>query len=202
MVEGPRRHSPLALVLLALLSEEPMHAYRMRRLIKERSKDQVVNVARSNSVYQAIEQMRRRGLIRVRGTSRGAGRPDRTIYEITGEGRTALQQWLATTLSTPAREFPEFPAALATMSAATPEEVARYLEARAEVLARRLAEAETGRAAEAETVPRLFLIEDEYAIAMTRAELSWVESLIADLGQKKLTWTREWLDALKSDDRE
>jgi hypothetical protein len=42
----------------------------------------------------------------------------------------------------------------------------------------------------------------QYAIAMTRAELSWVESLIADLEEKKLTWTREWLDALKADDRE
>jgi DNA-binding PadR family transcriptional regulator len=199
MVEGPRHQSPLALVLLALLSEEPMHAYRMRRLIKERGKDKIVNVDRSNSVYQAIERLRRSGLIRVRETSRGEGRPDRTIYEITDDGRTALQRGLATTLSTPAREFPEFPAALATMAATTPENVAGYLEERAATLTRRLDEVEADHKTDARTVPRLFLIEDEYGIAMARAELQWVRSLIGDLKRKELTWTKEWLDALRTD---
>ncbi|MFD0684704.1 PadR family transcriptional regulator [Actinomadura fibrosa] len=199
MAEGQRRQSPLALVLLALLSEEPMHAYRMRRLIKERGKDAVVNVERSNSVYQAIERLRRDGLIRVRETLRGEGRPERTLYEITGEGRDALRRWLATALSVPAREFPEFPAALATMSAATPEDVADHLEARAAALSRLLAETEARRAADARTVPRLFLIEDEYSIAMAEAELRWVRSLIDELNRKELTWSREWLDGLRAD---
>ncbi|URN06991.1 PadR family transcriptional regulator [Actinomadura madurae] len=198
MAERPRHQSPLALVLLASLSEEPMHAYRMRRLIKERGKDRIVNVARSNSVYQTINWLRQRELVRVRETSHGQGRPDRTIYEITEKGRDALQQWLATTLSTPAREFPEFPAALASMAATTPEEVTRHLEERAAALTRRLAETEARRDNDAQDVPRLFLIEDEYLIAMTKAELRWVESLIAEITQKELTWTREWLDTIRS----
>jgi DNA-binding PadR family transcriptional regulator len=194
MTESAQVQSPLALVLLGLLAEEPMHAYRMRLLIRQRGKDTVVNVARSNSVYQTIDRLRRSGLIQVRATTRGAGRPDRTIYEITAEGKSTLRRWLATTLSTPAREFPEFPAALATMSATTPGEVTRALTARAAALTQRINElsGNTG------DLPRLFLIEDEYAVAMARAELRWVRALIADLERKELFWNRKWIDEIRS----
>jgi DNA-binding PadR family transcriptional regulator len=194
MTESAQVQSPLALVLLGLLAEEPMHAYRMRHLIRQRGKDTVVNVARSNSVYQTIDRLRRSGLIRVRTTTRGEGRPDRTIYEITAEGKSTLREWLATTLSTPAREFPEFPAALATMSAATPGEVTRALTARAAALTQRIGEL----SGNTDDLPRLFLIEDEYAVAMARAELRWVRGLIADLESKELFWNRKWVDEIRS----
>jgi len=38
------KRSPLALAVLVLLHEAPMHPYRMQRLIKDRGKDQVINV--------------------------------------------------------------------------------------------------------------------------------------------------------------
>jgi DNA-binding PadR family transcriptional regulator len=196
MTESAQVQSPLALVLLGLLTEEPMHAYRMRHLIRQRGKDSVVNVARSNSVYQTIDRLRRSGLIGVKTTTRGDGRPDRTIYEITAEGRTTLRHWLATTLSTPAREFPEFPAALATMSAATPTEVSRALTARVDALNRRIGELDAR--LRSNDVPRLFLIEDEYSITMARAELRWVRSVIADLERKALFWNRKWADEVRT----
>ena len=43
------KRSPLALAVLALLHEEPMHPYRMQRLIKDRGKDQVINVERAGT---------------------------------------------------------------------------------------------------------------------------------------------------------
>lgn len=98
----------------------------------------------------------------------------------------------------PGPRVPEFPAALASMAATTPEEVTRHLEERAAALTRRLAETEARRDNDAQDVPRLFLIEDEYLIAMTKAELRWVESLIAEITQKEVTWTREWLDTIRS----
>lgn len=196
MTESAQVQSPLALVLLGLLTEEPMHAYRLRHLIRQRGKDTVVNVARSNSVYQTIDRLRRSGLIRVRTTTRGEGRPDRTIYEITAEGKSTLRHWLATTLSTPAREFPEFPAALATMAAATPTEAARALNARVAALTERIDELDAR--LKGNNVPRLFLVEDEYALAMARAELRWVRSLVADLEGKELFWNRKWLDEIRS----
>jgi DNA-binding PadR family transcriptional regulator len=57
MADRPRPRSPLAMVLLALLAEEPMHPYRMQQLIKGRGKDKIANVARPNSVYQTIDRL-------------------------------------------------------------------------------------------------------------------------------------------------
>src|SRR5438309_6989392 len=106
-----RPRSPLAMVLLASVAEAPMHPYRMQTLIKERGKDQIANVAQRNSVYQTIDALRRAGLIAMRETEREERRPERTIYEATEEGRRTLRSWSNTALSTPAREFLEFPAA-------------------------------------------------------------------------------------------
>ena len=50
------KRSPLALAVLALLTEAPMHPYRMQQLIKSRGKDQVINVRQRGSLYQTIEQ--------------------------------------------------------------------------------------------------------------------------------------------------
>jgi DNA-binding PadR family transcriptional regulator len=53
------RGSALGLIVLALLIEEPMHAYRMQKLIRERGKDQVVNVRRGASIYQTSDRLQR-----------------------------------------------------------------------------------------------------------------------------------------------
>src|ERR1700755_697023 len=108
----PRR-SNLALVLLALLMEAPMHPYRMQQMIKERGQDQLVNVAQRNSVYQALDRLVRDGLARPASTTREAGPPERRVYEITDAGEATMHRWLTGMLPEPAREFPEFPAALA-----------------------------------------------------------------------------------------
>ena len=57
------KRSPLALAVLVLLHESPMHPYRMQRLIKDRGKDQVINVEQRASLYQTISQLLRAGLI-------------------------------------------------------------------------------------------------------------------------------------------
>src|SRR5689334_9712409 len=105
---GPPR-SPIAMVVLALLHEAPMHAYRMHELIRERGQDKVVNVAQRNSVYQAIARLERDALIRVQSTVKGEGRPERVVYRITPEGSRTLRDWLTSTLRAPVREYPSFP---------------------------------------------------------------------------------------------
>src|SRR6185503_3610058 len=130
MTPPSRPRSPLWLVVLSLACEEPMHPYRMQTLIKQRGKDHVANVAQRNSVYQTIDALASAGLIRVRETSRAERRPERTVYEATEEGRRALATWLRTVLSTPAREFPDFPAALSLLPGLSPDEARSELEKR------------------------------------------------------------------------
>lgn len=185
------RRSPLAMMVLALLVEEPMHAYRMQQLIREREKQDVVNVAQRNSIYQTIERLRRDELIRVAETRREEGRPERIVYALTPAGRRTLDGWLAEALATPAREFPEFPAALSFLPILPPEEAARRLDHRAAAIEARLREREAALAGV--RLPRLFLIEDEYQLTVLRAELDWVRRLVADLRSGTLTWSGEWL---------
>src|SRR6266704_72865 len=56
-MSGSPRRSPLALVVLAMLYEAPMHPYRMQQLIRERGKDEVVNVRQRASIYQTIGRL-------------------------------------------------------------------------------------------------------------------------------------------------
>ncbi|MFC7534440.1 PadR family transcriptional regulator [Actinoplanes sp. GCM10030250] len=185
------KRSPLAMVLLALLVEAPMHPYRMQQVIKERGQDQLVNVAQRNSVYQALERLVRENLARPAGTSREAGRPERTLYEVTAEGEATFRRWLLEMLPEPAREFPEFPVALAFLPILGPAETRELLERRVAVLTERItaidAQAPPG-------LPRLFLIEDEYRSAMLRAESEWLRALIADLADGTLTWDRALIE--------
>ncbi|MEV0271352.1 PadR family transcriptional regulator [Hamadaea sp. NPDC050747] len=188
------RRSPLAMVILSLLAEEPMHAYGMQQKIKGRRKDEVVNVAQRNSVYQAIERLARDGYIQVRHTTRDSGRPERTVYELTDAGRETQATWLRSMLATPAREFPEFPAALAFVMILDPADAREQLEKRARLLQDRLDQYAAGlRRSEEMGLPRLFVVEDEYAHSVTAAELAFVRGMIEDLASGELTWNREWL---------
>jgi DNA-binding PadR family transcriptional regulator len=88
------RHSPLALAVLAMLTEAPMHPYRMQQLIKARGKDEVINVGQRNSLYQTIDRLVRGDLIAIRETERDGAFPERTVYEITEAGRDTARLWL------------------------------------------------------------------------------------------------------------
>jgi DNA-binding PadR family transcriptional regulator len=180
----PRR-STLGMVLLALLMEAPMHPYRMQQVIKERGQDQLVNVAQRNSVYQALDRLVRDGLVRRASTTREAGRPERTVYQVTEAGAATMRRWLRDMLPTPAREFPEFPAALACMVVLAPEEVRSLLTTRIEEQTSRLAAI---RAQAPPGLPRIFLIEDEYRAALLTAEISWLRGLVTDLADGTLSW--------------
>jgi DNA-binding PadR family transcriptional regulator len=187
------RPSTLALAVLALLYEAPMHPYRMQQLIKERGKDEVINVRQRASLYQTIDRLLKAKLIAVRATAREERRPERTIYELTEQGRETMLVWMREMLATPAREFPYFPAALAYLPMLAPKDARTQLEQRVQALAADLdrIDAELGRAAG--VIPRLFLVEMEYLRAMLHTELTWVRSIVDDLDAGRLTWSDEWL---------
>jgi DNA-binding PadR family transcriptional regulator len=107
-----------------------MHVYQMHDLIRRRGKDKVVNVAQRNSVYQTIERLLRVQLVRVQQTFQDEGRPERVVYGITDQGSATLARWLKEMLEGPSNEFPEFPAALATLPALSVKEVREQLELR------------------------------------------------------------------------
>jgi DNA-binding PadR family transcriptional regulator len=187
------RFSPLALAILTLLHEAPMHPYRMQRLIKDRGKDQVINVEQRASLYQTIGQLLRAGLITSWENSHQEGFPERTVYKITDKGHETAQAWLRKMVSTPAREFPEFPAAISLLPLLTPEDAIYQLELRAGRIAEQKIQINQEMQANAAGLSRLFLLESEYMQTILESELKWVRSIIADLRSGQLTWDQDWM---------
>jgi DNA-binding PadR family transcriptional regulator len=168
-----------------------MHPYRMQRLIKERGKDQVINVEQRASLYQTISQLLRAGLITFWETSRPEGFPERTVYRLTEAGHAAAVDWLRDMLTSPAQDYPDFPAAVSLLPLLTPEDALQQMRTREARLLDRIAAIDAEN--QAVSLPRLFLLESEYLRLMLDTELNWVRSIIADLQGGALTWTEEWM---------
>lgn len=189
------RPSSLGLVVLGMLINEPMHAYRMQKLLKLWGKGRVVNIRRPASIYQAIERLLRLGLIDVRKTIQTESHPDRIVYSITRQGRSTLRAWLREMLTTVGAEFPDFPAAVSMLVLLTPAEAKASFEIRAKAVSAALRELEAERQA-AGDLPRLFLLEDAYRTALLDAESAWLKAVVADLESGSLTWDEQWVRAV------
>jgi DNA-binding PadR family transcriptional regulator len=194
----PTQRSPLGLIVLWLLVGQPMHVYRMQKLIEAFGKDKVVNVRSRASLYQALERLMRHGLVEVRETVRSQGYPDRVVYAITDAGRETADEWLREMLRTTGTEYPEFIAAVSVLFGLAPDDVRSQLAQRAERLAAQLAETEAVFTRNPD-LPRLFLLEEEYRRAVLAAELEWVRAVVSDLDAGRLTWTEDWLRRLLAD---
>jgi DNA-binding PadR family transcriptional regulator len=202
---GPNREvrpSPLALTVLSLLSYEPLHPYRMQRLMQLWGKDKVVNVGQRANLYKTIKRLHEAGLISVRQTERDHQYPERTVYELTEAGRDQAREWLTTMLAAPRHEFPEFPAALSFVMLLEPTTAGEVLARRGAQLRQKVAELEAELGGEYGFLPRVTMLETEYLRAVTVAELGWVEAVVDELRTGALTWSYEELTAAIVDDGE
>lgn len=78
----------LDLCVLAVLSEDPLHAYGVVQRLAERGFPDVSY----GTVYPLVTRLRRLGLVDQRST-RGHGGPARNVLSLTREGDAALQRW-------------------------------------------------------------------------------------------------------------
>ncbi|WP_026929791.1 PadR family transcriptional regulator [Glycomyces tenuis] len=180
-----------ALAVLSVVAHRPMHPYEMARALRGWGKDRDMPV-KWGSLYSVVERMAERGLIEEAGTSREGRRPERTVYRITEEGREELLDWTRELLSVAEREFPRFRAGLSVMAALPPDEVAALLRRRLEALEAEAAGLREAIAAESREVPRLFLVENEYDLAMAAAEAAWMRSLLEEIESGSFPGLAEW----------
>jgi DNA-binding PadR family transcriptional regulator len=199
-VDPTYRPSPLGLAVLAMLVPGPLHPYGIQRLIRHWGKDEVVNVEQRANLYKTIRRLHAAGLIAVRQTERDQQYPERTVYELTREGRRALPGWLTDMLAAVRNEYPRFPAALSFAMCLRPDELLTALEQRAAVLREDLARIDKGLNAYAGALPRVTLLDDEYRRAIAAAELAWIDGLLDDLRAGALTWDQEQLAAIAAED--
>lgn len=190
----PRRRAenPLALAVLALLFERPMHPYEMAATLKERRKEQSIKL-RYGSLYTVIERLRADGLIEPRETVRAGRRPARTVYAITQDGLAAMRSWMRELLGAPVKEYPRFEAALSLMPVLPPDEAAELLEARAAHLDEHIgtAHAEIGEA-KAMDLPELFTVETKFSLACLMTERDFVLDLAGRIRAGRLGGVDFW----------
>lgn len=170
----------LALAVLAELTRRPMHRYELAFVLRAHGKERDMGVKLS-SLYTVVHNLAKHGFLEAVGTSRQGLRPERTTYRITEAGRREMTEWTRALLSEPRSEHTPFTAALSIMMVLPPEEVIALLQIRLTRLEETVAARRAEMADAKRDVPRLFLSEDEYALAMLEAEAAWVRSLWNEL---------------------
>jgi DNA-binding PadR family transcriptional regulator len=187
-----RRGNPLALAVLACLSERPMHPYEMAATMRTRGQDASIRL-NYGSLYGVVENLLKRGLVEEQEVVREGRRPERTVYRITDDGRAEVDDWLSELLGTSAKEFPQFEAGLSLMAVLRPERVVDLLDQRVAKLQERLSELDaTVDAATGNGVPRVFLVEMDYERALVDADCTFTEQLARDIESGRLDGIEFW----------
>ncbi len=186
----------LALAVLGLLLEQPMHPHAMATALRERQLEPAFKLT-TGSLYDTVRALARDGWIEVADTEQVGGRPTRTVYRHTREGQQGFTDWLDEIIREPSREYPRFLSAVSYLGALGPKRAAQALRERAAALKDRISQGEQAyRAArEKHQAPRLFVIEAEYAQAMLQAEMRWALCTAEEIEQGTLEWPEVSADA-------
>jgi DNA-binding PadR family transcriptional regulator len=181
----------LALSLLTLLMERPMYPYEMAVTLRERGKDEAIKI-NWGSLYTVVQNLEKYGFVEALDVVREGRQPERTTYQITDAGRAELKDWLRELLSEPAREYTRFEAALGDCAVLPPNELVDLLQQRLVALEAAIAQHRAGLDTLVTQVPRLFLIESEYHLALRRAEAEWVRGLLKEFTDGTFPGIKAW----------
>ncbi len=180
--------SPLALSILELLDERPMHPYEMASTMRVRHHDEFIRL-NFGTLYHTVDVLERKGWILPIEREKEGRRPERTIYKLTEAGQEVLTRTLGELLRKPTREYPQFAAGLMFMHHLTGSEAAGHLHERAALLDAHVTNFEHVLAElHRHGLTRLALIEMEHKIAMLDAERKWVRKLEQEIVDGKLEW--------------
>ncbi|MFJ8962169.1 PadR family transcriptional regulator [Lentzea sp. NPDC102401] len=169
-----KRTNPLALAVLALLSERPMHPYEMAQTMRERHQEEVIKL-NYGSLYTVVESLTRHELITAAAVQKAGNRPERTVYAVTDAGTAELHDWLRSLIAEPAKEYPRFEAGISMVGLLPPADALQVVSRREAAVTEQL----TALAVLLERLagmglPQLAWIELDYRMAMLRAERAWL----------------------------
>lgn len=178
--------NPVVLAALGALLEQPMHPYQLAGVLAARGVP-----ANRGSLYDTVEAMTRAGWTEPQQAQRDRTRPQRTPYAITQAGQAELARRLDAQVREPRREFHEFLGAVSHLGVLGSQRAAGALAERAGRLTALIAQTQRRLdEALAQNVPRLFVIEAEYALALLNAERNWVLAIADDITSGRLAWPR------------
>jgi DNA-binding PadR family transcriptional regulator len=194
MAGGRTVNNLLALAVLSYLTQRPMHPYELSRTLRDNGDARSIKF-NHGSLYMVVPQLAKAGLIEAQETSREGARPERTVYALTDAGRAELRDWMRTLVAEPQHEFPHFVAALSLIGALPPDEVVELLGTR---LRRLTAEREQTQhlidGTRAAGVHPLFVVEEDYRLAVLDAEAAFVKRFIDQITNPDTGWGRQWAE--------
>jgi DNA-binding PadR family transcriptional regulator len=180
--------TPLAISVLALLEERPMHAYEMYQLLITRHNDRLLKV-RPGSLYHTVERLAGQQYVRAIGTERAGNRPERTTYELTPEGSEALKHRVESAIETYVYEYPLFPVVLSEAHNLDADDAVLRFRRRIEDLELQLDEIDQALAgARARGVPEPYWMAGSYVRGQIAAERDWLVTTIERIESKDLEW--------------
>ena len=181
----------LALAVLSAVVTRPMHPYEIASVMREREKDRDMQI-KWGSLYRVVQNLEKHGFLEPVQRERRGGRPERTVYRITGAGRAELEDWARELLGVPERDDLRFRAGLSVAGVLSPDEVIALLAERVRVLDAEIAAERAELARHAERIPRVFLVESEYELAIRTAEAEWARGLLREMTDGSLPGMDEW----------
>ena len=198
---APRRRkieNLLALAVLSYLSQRPMHPYELGRTLRDHGDARSIRF-NQGSLYMVFQQLERAGLVIAQGRSRAGQRPERTVYAISDSGRQEMRDWLRELIEEPRHEYPHFVAALSLIAALPPDEVVELLRKRAARVAEQRHEVRSLiDDTQAAGVHPLFLVEEDYRLALLDAEAAFIDGFIERITKPRTGWARQWREFHKA----
>ncbi|MEE4022527.1 PadR family transcriptional regulator [Gordonia sp. PKS22-38] len=179
---------PLAVLVLGLVAERPMHPYEMFQTTIERNEDRLVKF-RPGTLYHTVDRLADKQLIEVHDVEREGNRPERTVYRITGAGRTALADSLEEILATHPTEYPQLYLALSEAHGLPRARVIELLGRRLAAMRTELDALRAGADDAAErAVAEMFYLDIGCRIATLNAQVDWLDDLVGRLEAQSIGW--------------
>lgn len=184
----------LALAVLAVMIDRPKHRYEIAQTLRDRGKDHDMAI-KWGSLYTVVQSLEKAGFLEIIGSERDGARPERVIYQLTDAGRAELTDWTRELVAVPEPEQHRFVAGLSILSVLPPDEVVELLGKRIDALGHLIdAVRREMDKISAMKLPRLFIIESEFGLAMLAAEMAWARSFRDELAAgtfPEVDWWRQ-----------
>ena len=183
-----RRHDLVGLTVLAMLSVRASYPYELHRFIIDTHKDYVTGLPRS--LYHAVERLAKDELIVPAKTDREGRRPERTVYEITDDGRQELATRLCRLVEQPDPDRRTLVAAVSLLGALEVPDAKRALRTRTASVEGTISGIDAHRRAMADSgLPEMLMLKLDCEQALYKAELAWLRDLLDRLDKGELDWT-------------
>ena len=165
----------IRLLVLWLLSEQPLHGYRIKRALDDEGLAFWFPVEFA-SIYSLLRTLVKQGHAEELGLEQEGARPERMLYRISRKGRTHYRELLERAWSEPDPPGERLLVALAALPDLASDRIQIALQRRQRALTERLAQCAT--LAKAAPEPAMVA----RTLSLTRADLKWLEAFAQERG--------------------